>query len=733
MRSFSTVLISIILASFAMVNAGNSCVGQPMWTDVNGFGTFQARVVKVFPESSEVKLVNTDGRTAVISMHKLGPKSLEQLRKLAPLQSRRWTNGKGRVIEGTLLAIDGDRVDLWVGDRLFRVPLEELSAADRGHIKQVALQRVVDRVVMLKTYDAFGDQIGTGSAFFVDDRGWLATNYHVIRGAASIEVEISDKMHSIKHCVAVDRERDLAILPCPAAQDLCPPLRLSKRLPNIGDDVWVVGFPRGLPNSSPGNVGNLPKTKDFPANFRAFLQEKRDIPFAGETQWIQIQKAVVLPGSSGGPLVDESGRVLGVNTWLAAGAFGQVVSAKHLDDLVKVAKPKMALLPLRLHQTVREPTARRLHPDVANIIDRWRKKMPGKMAHEIVQAARGDLIAQAQNDPKHWSSRQSAFLVGQVSCIDPGGNPWIANAGNLLLKHHPQTHAIYELAAQTAMCNLPAAGQFCRQILGQNGVDAAIRNTANVALLNNLLWQLEAKQGEKPQQLAPLRDEIESTLGHWQNNLAGESLTLVKNDVGQIQLNSEGLTVAYETTHPCFQAGIEEAVRKNGAPNCSLGALAKGTSFYFDRLTIGAPAPDFCGESAAGAKRCLKGLAGKVVLLDFFADWCPPCRNMYPLERRLHDKSKKNPQWKGKFILVGVTNDPVETIQARVKAKEVTWNVCFDKPPKGQSPTLEMYRVKSYPTMFLLDKKGIIRYRWIGAQPGLERELSEAIDKLVAE
>lgn len=725
-------LVALVMLALALPgDSGRACASTPTWPDVKGFAAFQAKVVKVFPESSEVKLVSESERTAIVSMHDLGPKSLEQLRKVAPPKARQWTDSKGKTVQGTLLSIDRGEVDLWVGDRLFKLPFERLSKADRAHVKQVALQRVVDRVLMLKIYNAFGDPIGSATGFVIDSRGWLATNYHVIRDAARIDVEIDGNTTTIKQCVAVDRNNDLAVLPCPAAQELHPPLRLAKQLPNIGDDIWTVGFPREVPNNGRGSVGKLPRTRQFPANFRVFLQQNRSIPFPDDTQWIQVQQASVLPGSSGGPLIDESGFVLGVNTWVAGGAFGQAVAALHLQDLLQSAASKAAFAPLPLPPVGREPTARSLHPDVAKII--IRNQRPGLMPHQVVQAARSDLMALAKTNPKHWSSKQSAFLAGQASCLDPNGGPWIDAAGDFLLTHHARTHAIHELAAQATMCNLPAAGDFCLQVLRQNNLASATRTIVNVALLNHLLHRLDTRQGENSQQLAPLRNEIDATLQRWQKDLAKEMVTLTRDQFGQVQLTNDGLNVPLAATHPAFQASIDEHVRTNKTPDCPLAALAEGAKYYLDNLSIGAPAPNFCGKNANGDPRCLKNLNNKVVLLDFFADWCGPCRSMYPLERNLQGKSKTDPKWKDNFILVGVTQDPVETIQARIDSKTITWNVCFDKPPKGQSPTLEMYRVNSYPMMLLLDKKGIIRYRWVGVGPGLEKQLHAAIDKLVAE
>lgn len=110
---------------------------------------------------------------------------------------------------------------------------------------------------------------------------------------------------------------------------------------------------------------------------------------------------------------------------------------------------------------------------------------------------------------------------------------------------------------------------------------------------------------------------------------------------------------------------------------------------------------------------------GKVVVLDFWADWCPHCVNMYPLERRLVKQLAKEP-----FALLGINTDGKERLQELIEKQTVTWQNWND----GQrGPITEQYRVESFPTLYVLDHEGIIRYRDVRGD-----QLTKAVKELVA-
>ncbi len=99
---------------------------------------------------------------------------------------------------------------------------------------------------------------------------------------------------------------------------------------------------------------------------------------------------------------------------------------------------------------------------------------------------------------------------------------------------------------------------------------------------------------------------------------------------------------------------------------------------------------------------------------------------MYPHERSLVKKMESKP-----FVLLGINSDQSAAELKKVIEKEkMTWRSFFDGPGTS-GPIATKFKVRGWPTLFLLDHKGVIREKWVGS-PGNDA-LDKAIDKLVAE
>lgn len=158
----------------------------------------------------------------------------------------------------------------------------------------------------------------------------------------------------------------------------------------------------------------------------------------------------------------------------------------------------------------------------------------------------------------------------------------------------------------------------------------------------------------------------------------------------------------------------------------TLDELARKKLVELRTLSIGRPARNIAGTDLDGRPMKLSDFRGKVVLLDFWANWCGHCRAMYPYERQLVERLKGRP-----FALVGINCD--ETLDGAKRAvvrDKLTWRSWFDASvTDGRATTA--WQVDAYPTMFLLDGKGIIRRKWQGRQD--EAEIDAAIEQLLAE
>lgn len=168
-----------------------------------------------------------------------------------------------------------------------------LSMAAAQDARNVA-QQVIPSTVTVILYDSSGRVIGTGSGFFVSDN-IIATNSHVIDGAddANIKLANSDTLYQTAGVVAVDKRNDLVLLQINNIHG--KPLKLSVSEPlEVGQEIYAVGSPKGLEGTiAPGIVSRL-----------------GTVHAEGEAR-IQIT-APISPGSSGGPVVDKNGEVIGI-------------------------------------------------------------------------------------------------------------------------------------------------------------------------------------------------------------------------------------------------------------------------------------------------------------------------------------------------------------------------------------------------------------------------------------
>jgi thiol-disulfide isomerase/thioredoxin len=123
-------------------------------------------------------------------------------------------------------------------------------------------------------------------------------------------------------------------------------------------------------------------------------------------------------------------------------------------------------------------------------------------------------------------------------------------------------------------------------------------------------------------------------------------------------------------------------------------------------LAVGKPAPEIEGEDLDGKRFKLSDYQGKVVVLVFWGSWCGPCMADVPNERALVERKKGQP-----FALLGVDCEPDKETARKTMARErMDWPNWFDGAP-GTGPIAKRYNVKGYPSIFVLDAKGIIRSR----------------------
>jgi tetratricopeptide (TPR) repeat protein len=167
------------------------------------------------------------------------------------------------------------------------------------------VRRIKPSAVAIETFDSRGEKLRRGSGFFIEaDR--IVTNRHVIEGAYRAEIHSSTgTVFPVKSVLAVDAEGDIAVLKIDSPPTYIRPLPLDRTSPQEGESVVVIGNPLGLE----GSVTN------------GIVSAVRDIPTFGRI--IQIT-APISSGSSGSPVVNMQGQVIGIATLQITG--GQSVN-----------------------------------------------------------------------------------------------------------------------------------------------------------------------------------------------------------------------------------------------------------------------------------------------------------------------------------------------------------------------------------------------------------------------
>lgn len=153
--------------------------------------------------------------------------------------------------------------------------------------------------------------------------------------------------------------------------------------------------------------------------------------------------------------------------------------------------------------------------------------------------------------------------------------------------------------------------------------------------------------------------------------------------------------------------------------------LAMGLSVPAAAVTIQDTAPDFTLKSLEGSNLRLEEYRGQVVLINFWASWCGPCRQEMPLLDRLHQRYVDTG-----FAVLGINVEgEVAPAQELIDKVPVTFPVLIDE---GQLVS-ELYRLEAMPSTVVVDRDGVVRYIHRGYKPGDEAKYVEVVKELIRE
>jgi thiol-disulfide isomerase/thioredoxin len=306
----------------------------------------------------------------------------------------------------------------------------------------------------------------------------------------------------------------------------------------------------------------------------------------------------------------------------------------------------------------------------------------------------------AEEDPEDFAGYSSleALALGDAFSPEATGDddiPCLSKAIDLLIQCHARGNRLSGLAANLASpshfgtASAPTV-RFLREVLEKNP-DADIRAEAAFSLVRflkdkaDLARRLEGEGGEA------LARRLETVRGRAYLD------ALRSSDPGRLDREVEDVS--------------RQAVK-------DLSPYVKDHPFL-----PGCMAKEIAGEDVAGKPMSLGEFRGKVVVLSFWGFGCPPCRAMFPHEKAMVKRLEGRP-----FVLLGVDVDADRAkARERLAREGITWRSWWDGVDTG-SPITEAWRVRSFPSVFMIDHKGVIRYRDVRG-----KDLELMVDLLVSD
>jgi peroxiredoxin len=176
-----------------------------------------------------------------------------------------------------------------------------------------------------------------------------------------------------------------------------------------------------------------------------------------------------------------------------------------------------------------------------------------------------------------------------------------------------------------------------------------------------------------------------------------------------------------------WNTGITTRNEKMKIKNCLLGlmfSVVAATSLAASDLT-GKAAPDFALKSSTGENLRLSEFRGDVVMINFWATWCGPCRQEMPLLDELYQRYERVG-----FSLLGVNiDDDSRKAMNMISDLGVNFPVLFDSAKEVS----KLYQVNAMPVTVIVDRDGTVRYVHQGYKPGYEDKYLDEIRSLLRE
>jgi peroxiredoxin len=278
------------------------------------------------------------------------------------------------------------------------------------------------------------------------------------------------------------------------------------------------------------------------------------------------------------------------------------------------------------------------------------------------------LLVLAEKDAQSPFAEEAATWI----LLNTPDGPEVKRAADLIVRNHVRSTNLVQLCDGITRLRHRSAVPLLRAILRDNP-DSTVKAHACFALAMLLKGQANAASDNQAAQEA------------------GELFDRIIREFGQV-VSLDGLVLADQ---------------------------AKTELFELRHLGVGQLAPEIEGKDLDGRKMKLSDYRGKVVVLSFWGTWCSACMTMVPDERKLVQQMTGKP-----FALIGVNSDHDEAkLKKALEAEKITWPSFRDGM---QGPIAKAWNVQSWPTVYVLDGEGIIRYRDVRGQA-----LFDAVEELI--
>ena len=238
----------------------------------------------------------------------------------------------------------------------------------------------------------------------------------------------------------------------------------------------------------------------------------------------------------------------------------------------------------------------------------------------------------------------------------------------------------------------------------------ALSDPVEKAKAYNQLGIAEASRGRSKKLLASAREAFERAL-----ELSGGDFNVVRYSLARVMIQQGEVDAAL----PVLEEFLETA-------DGDMAHHAQMILEHPDRADD-AYSPNFQIETTDGEIIKSADLRGKVVLLDFWATWCGPCRDALPHLKKLSKRATDEP-----LVVIGVSTDENQSLLEKfVDENGMTWAQHWD--PKGKLAG-QTFRIDGLPTYVVIDHEGFIVHRSLGWSPktrrALDRDLAKALEEV---